>query len=403
MSTAIIIGSISVVILLLVGVVLTLIFVPTFNINNGNNGTITTTSCYNGDGPTNNQSALFRATNHMCQTLWLEARSGVCGSPLPGYNTTLFKLDPGKSFDFNIPETGLPSARFWAKYGCDETGNNCLIGDQVPIWTDTETCEYPYGCHFDTCPAGPAPTTGFTPPIDSLFEITFGCSPDVETTTCNVNSSACTGGCNYFGCPNGGCDPLTPVTFFDTSQVDGWTLPYRYYVKGTASDLAMCNGGQGAQNINASTLSVGRCPTTENLSDNGQYPTLNNIDLTSVDLRYIRNGQVVGCFAPCRKLTAPTSENGYSFAEGVYPVNWYCCPTPTPNNCQLPACVTPSECSSGPIVETEYVTGVHEMAPGVYAYTYDDQLGSQNCPAGGSIVYELEFGGQNASPYPINA
>ena len=56
----------------------------------------------------------------------------------------------------DVPKQGLASARFWAKWGCDESGDNCAIGQS--------------GGPGQSCGAH-----GCAPPIDSRFEATFGC------------------------------------------------------------------------------------------------------------------------------------------------------------------------------------------------------------------------------------
>ena len=38
------------------------------------------------------------------------------------------KLPAGGSINIPIPDKGLSSTRFWAKYGCDATGQGCKIG-----------------------------------------------------------------------------------------------------------------------------------------------------------------------------------------------------------------------------------------------------------------------------------
>ena len=363
------------------------------------------TACYSGDGPTENQTAALRFTNHCCTTVWVEARAGPCSSPLPGKNTTLFKLEQGNYIDFDIPPNGLAATRFWAKYGCDDNGTNCAIGDQVPTWTSTDTCPSPYGCVFETCPAGPCPANGCTPPIDTLFEATWGCTTD--TADCNFNTSACTGGCVGRPCSSGGCDFLPPVTSFDSSQVDGFTFPYKLYLKGSPEDIANCNNGAGGVNIDASQLYLANCPTSDDLSDYNNYPTVINNNLnppvtystTSVNLQFTSNNQIVGCFSPCQKLTNGSS--GFGQLPGTYPTVYYCCPTPDPNDCNLPQCITPDGCSNGPVVDTQYVRNVHSMAPGVYAFQYDDGNALQNCEAG-KVIYEFELCGKSASPYPVN-
>lgn len=59
----------------------------------------------------------------------------------------------GGSIEYVLPDTGVASTRFWAKFGCDSTGSNCSIGDQVPNPITKD------------CPAG-----GCSAPIDTLFE-----------------------------------------------------------------------------------------------------------------------------------------------------------------------------------------------------------------------------------------
>jgi hypothetical protein len=273
----------------------------------------TVAGCYNENGPTENQTSSLRMTNHCCQPIWVEARAGPCSAPLPGQNKTVFKVNPGSFIDFNIPPNGLAATRFWAKWGCNESGTNCQMGDQDPTWVTPGTCPEPYGCAFFDCSSGACcptggscPANGCTPPIDTLFEATWGCS--VDQTDCNINSSSCTGGCFYRGCPTGGCNFLDNITSFDMSQVDGWTFPYRLYVKGDKEDLAQCNGGTGAFNIDAIGLSLSKCPTTENMSDNGQFETVTDPDTGQdfstdpVDLRFTKQNQIVGCFHPARNL-----------------------------------------------------------------------------------------------------
>lgn len=182
------------------------------------------------------------------------------------------------------------------------------MGDQEPQWTSTDTCPNPYGCNFDICPTGPCPSNGCTPAVDSLFQATWGCTTDI--TECNVDISTCTGGGEYKRCTTDGCAPLTNITSFETNQIDGWTLPYRLHIKGNTENLAACNAGTGASNVNAIGLTLSRCPTTEDLSDNGQFNTVTDTSLNppvtystiSVNLQVINQNQLVGCGSPCSKL-----------------------------------------------------------------------------------------------------
>jgi len=130
--------------------------------------------------PQTTQTADLRIINNCKSTLWFEARYGNFGKNLPGQAKTYTRAFPGESVDYVIPAEGLEGTRFWAKYGCDNNGKNCIIGDQMQY--------YPEG----GCPAG-----GCTPPVDSLFEATWGCKP------------------------GSACHAKNPTTWFDTSQVDG--------------------------------------------------------------------------------------------------------------------------------------------------------------------------------------
>jgi len=310
------------------------------------------------------QTADLRIINSCKTTLWFEARYGNQGAPLPGQSTTALQAPPGAYIDYTIPDTGLAGSRFWAKYGCDSQGKNCAIGDQMQYWPN---------------PPGGCPANGCTPPVDSLFEATWGCRPGSS------------------------CNSVNPTTWFDTSQVDGWTIPYKLTPNGDTSKCD-CIGSQcGFNGVDASTLDLAKCPTGENLVTPDQS-TANvlgkNVDLSSVDLRIIKNNQVLGCMSPCKRLNwgAPY---GLQQEESSGSTMWMCCPTPTPESCS-PAngCITPQVCRGGPIEKTKFVAAVHDMAPGVYSYSYDDGVGLHACPAG-VATYTMEFCPSGSAQYPL--
>jgi hypothetical protein len=103
-------------------------------------------------------------------------------------------------------------------------------------------------------------------------------------------------------------------------------------------------------------------------------------NLDPVDLRLIMNNQIVGCMSPCKKLNYG-QPYGMNQSESVAPTIFYCCPTPvTGDECTIAnGCVTSEICSAGPVASSEYVQAIHQMAPGVYAYAYDDAVGLNNC------------------------
>jgi hypothetical protein len=96
-------------------------------------------------------------------------------------------------------------------------------------------------------------------------------------------------------------------------------------------------------------------------------------------------------FSPCQKfVNDPPDGFGQSSVINDPPTDMYCCPTPP---------ISAQQCRAGPVPNTDYVKSVHSMAPGVYAYAYDDGVGLQSCPAG-RVIYEVELCGQGASAYP---
>jgi len=313
------------------------------------------------------QTADLRIINSCNTTLWIEARWGSQGGALPGQLATSTPAAPGTFVEYVIPATGLEATRFWGKYGCDINGKGCKIGDQMQYWPN---------------PPGGCPPGGCTPPIDSLFEATFGCKP------------------------GSACNTQNPTTWFDTSQVDGWTIPYKLVASGR-TDQCDCNGSNcGFSGVDATSLDLQKCPTSEDLSMSGAVPYVisngRNISLTSVDLS-IRDpitNQVIGCMSPCKKLTTGyPSGFGLSESEGVG--LWMCCPTPLPTSQCQPSkgCVTPEMCRNGPIEGTKYVDAVHRAATGVYSYSYDDGVGLHACPAG-TVIYTMEFCPKGSAHYP---
>jgi len=293
----------------------------------------------------------FSVVNSCKTALWIEARGG--SGPIPGQSNTVTRLNPGQDVNYTMPEGGLASTRFWAKYGCNDQGRECLIGDQDQYW-----------------PGGGCPGGGCTPPIDSLFEATWGCK-------------------------SGNCDK---TTWFDTSQVDGYTIPYIVRLYG---NTAACDNGRGLKVLDATHVDLSKCPTNEDISARGAYPTLNwngkSINLRSVDLKYTaKNGQVVGCASPCSQMSHIYDQN-----PGSLPTIYYCCPTPNPNNCQISqGCITSQECRAGPVATARYTNATHQMTGGtIYAYAYDDGVGLHTCPAG-TVTYVMEFCPPGSPAYP---
>eukprot|EP01111_Echinosteliopsis_oligospora_P017477 TRINITY_DN758_c0_g1_i1.p1 TRINITY_DN758_c0_g1~~TRINITY_DN758_c0_g1_i1.p1 ORF type:complete len:311 (+),score=86.83 TRINITY_DN758_c0_g1_i1:48-980(+) len=287
----------------------------------------------------------FTAVNNCDFDIWMEGR--YQDGPIPGESSTLQHLNSGERHGYNIPSSGLPATRFWAKFGCDSQGRNCRIGDQDQYW-----------------PGGGCPPGGCTPPIDSLFEATWGAS--------------------------GG------TTWFDTSAVDGYTIPYIVNLTG---NVGACDNGAGLDSIDGSQLDLDKCPGNTDISDNGAYPSVNangqTFSTRNVDLKYRDSQNTLGCASPCSQFS-----HIWNLNPGSLPAIYYCCPTPNPNNCQISqGCITSAECRAGPASNDQYTEGIHQMTENIYAYAYDDGVGLHTCPAG-TVQYTMTFCPPGSANYP---
>ena len=248
------------------------------------------------------------------------------------------ELPAGETHEFDIPAKGLAATRFWAKWGCNKaTGGDCVIGQSGG---PGESCDAKLGC---------------APPVDSKFEATFGCTLS-DTSQCATNPSS----------PDPSKpDPLGPIDWWDVSQVDGWTLPYKVVVKGDCPAAPKV--------IDCSHLSLDSCPDKEDLGLKDGPTSLKLLGAQD-------SGTTVGCYSPCAKLTYQQWGQGYSFTPESKQAQDFCCPTPP---------ITPEACSAGPVSRTKFVEAVHELCPDVYAYAYDDGIGLAQCPAG--TQYDVTF------------
>jgi len=141
--------------------------------------------------------------------------------------------------------------------------------------------------------------------------------------------------------------PATTESWYDISLVDGYSLPMRITPRGISQNNCIETTCQ---------LSLDRCPKDENnVGDLGIYGT---------------DGKILACLSPCKKWNYPPPY-GLGNDEQVSPGVDYCCPTPP---------IYPEECSSGPVIETQYVQLIHETCPTAYSYAYDDFAGLHNCP-----------------------
>jgi hypothetical protein len=261
----------------------------------------------------------LRVTNQCTVPIWMAHSDNVPDAPS-------VQINPGQSHDVPIPDGGLSATRVWPKIGCDGSGNNCTIGESV----------------------APCPSGGCQPPVDSKFEATFA--------------------------PVGGA----AQTWYNLSQVDGYTLPFKVVPRGDGAEQGGC------VTSDCSNLSLDECPGNEDLSGEGADQSFAHEDLRLRD----GQGHVIGCLSPCKKWNYPAPW-GLGESESADPGLHLCCPTPIdPSSGQCTeanACMTSAACSNAAdplsVVHTQYVAALHSMCPSAYAYAYDDAAGLHNCPS----------------------
>ena len=294
------------------------------------------------------------------QPMWVQWLLGNGGGTLNAPN--FVKLSSvGASTTFQIPDTGLAGLRVWPGFGCDANGQNCTIGASGGPASDGFTCPAGIGC---------------APPIDSKFEGSFGCIAGAGT--CLQN-------------PSGG-GALGPLDWWDASFVDGYTVPIKVVVNGSCPAGPQSNGPGGPPNgiFDCSALKLSSCPTSENLSTNGEFPALANESLV---LHYPNangtpSGTVAGCFSPASKLTSGQWQSipnppftGTTYNPSDAQAQMYACPTPP---------ISSQQCSSGPAASTNYTKMIHSTC-NAYAYAYDDTIGLSTCPAATNLEYDVTF------------
>jgi len=250
----------------------------------------------------------LRITNRCPQPIWIAHSDNVA-------DPQNIRLSPGDAHDYAIPDSGLASARFWPKIGCDASGHACTIGDNGEGGGQ------------------PCASSGCQPPVDSKFEATF----------------AALGG--------------TASTFYNLSQVDGYTLPFSVTPSGAGAGSGSCVASD------CGRLSLDACPANEDMSGGGAYP-----QYATEDLRIRQAGATIACLSPCKKWNYP-APYGLGQPESQDPGLHLCCPTPP---------IGPDACrnASDPlsVVHTHYVATVHATCPTAYSYSYDDAAGTHTCP-----------------------
>lgn len=311
------------------------------------------------------QNSRFRVTNQCTHTIWIQQ-----DFKFHTQDPIVVKIEPGLSYDYQIPQQGLTSTRFWAKSGCNQYGYQCRVGESTAVpQAELNGWQKP----------------PYAPDINSKFEATWGCANGLFSSHPELCASN----------PSAPGSTINNETWWNGSAVDGYTFPYLVHVKEHNNSCTDLHSGKTLSDpeVDCSGLSAQMCPSSTNLSTEGKYNIINGVDVTNVNLQWLdpQNNQPIGCFSPCAKLTTSQGSEGGATAGGwkdhlggLTPVakeaQMYCCPTPP---------VSSGQCSAGPASRSEYTLAVARQRCNSYTYAYDDAKGLSKC--GAQTKFELVF------------
>lgn len=267
-------------------------------------------------------------------------------------------LKPGAYITHAIPDAGLIGYRAWPAFDCKPDAGGKTPADG---WFDCRI-----GGSGGLAQAGaPQPgcsEPGCAPAVNSLFEGTFGCRLK-DKSKCIPNPSSKWD-------DNGNRPRINGQDFLDSSNVDGWTLPYTVKI-----DSKNCAKAPADKTIDCSGLLLSAC-TTEDLS--AVDPSLTAVDLTA---KNPKTGEIAGCYSPCSKLsTSNWGNTNYAGSSKTGPaVVPFCCPKGTPKE----------KCAAA-VGATNYVKTVPTMCTPSYTWAYDDDKGLLQCDADSSS-YTVTF------------
>jgi hypothetical protein len=189
-------------------------------------------------------------------------------------------------------------------------------------------------------------------------------------TGCDASGESCTTGQAIPPCPATGCQPPadTKVEFFFPPSSSS-SRPYY--------DVSLVDGFSIAMRIEPSTSDATCVPTSCEL-DLSSCPA-DEIDGVG-DLRiWNGSGDVVQCFAPCKKWTWPTPLGDGQTEQSTVGAAM-CCPNPPASS---------EQCNAGPVAKTKYVELAHAECSSAYSFAFDDKGGSHDCPNGTTFAVTL--------------
>jgi hypothetical protein len=285
----------------------------------------------------------------------------------------------GKSLPLRIPNAGAPSVHFSFDLNC--TGSPFAGG---------------------TCKMGSVPGTQ-TNGIDTLFEATFGCATNPDSSAhqsgCAFNPGDPAAQCQEFPDPEN-CPSLGFDDSYDVSAVDGYTLPMTIEVTPPAGTTTggTCSGPHAVTTIDASGLDLASCPSesaaTLFSTDNKQQKLIEN----GISLLTQPPGQGSACVAPYRwfeppgtlgnpaagsNTTLPGCKNGTCSSVSYYAAAGCDLNNPDvacPSSSGGQAEVGPKQNGQYAIQNTHYVQRLHQMAT-AYGWQFDDAFALQSCPS----------------------
>jgi hypothetical protein len=324
----------------------------------------------------------------------------VCKSPEPPACATRnyqwkINIPAGATVDFEIPDAGSASNKYYFNLGCVETSGdyaqwgNCKIGGAFGA-TDV-------GLDISGS--------------NTWLEVTWGCKSGA---VCVKNPSS----------PD---DDLTAVDWMDISVVDGYTIPMTLTLgvdEGSTHNCQYNTGDAWDGTEDASFLDFASCPkeTADSLwtMESALVPVLNGPGLSLVTPNP-DTSDPMNCVAPYKWFSSeylgdtvagvsrPLPSNIQVFDQ-LNEVNWYGCKAKCGETSGTPACVCPEcdppACLAGPYgntqksaARTNYVRYLKAMGMKAYTWQYDDNSGNKHCDQGVHLTLTLCPAKAEQKPY----
>jgi hypothetical protein len=204
--------------------------------------------------------------------------------------------------------------------------------------------------------------------LTTRIRIKAGCDGNGENCTIGERLAAkVNSGLEATWCQGDGCR-----SWFSLEFGGGYTLPVSVQPRAPDNTVAGCSPAA------CPTLTTQACPRAEDLSTGGAFPQLARQDLR---MRNPKNGDAIGCFSPCGKLTSPARVGGLGFKASDREAQAYCC---------TGAFAGSEACRAGPVDRTKYAKLVDQACDGeADAWAYDRAHGLHTCTGPVRLVYTV--------------